>query len=146
MITKDSLLLDEDLYFHRVPSNPAEIYIITTPHNQKFAIQAQNLFSPEGQRLLSGPSPIIKNPAVIWERPYSYFAVDGSPKFVSNAILVSRLFDREGVTYCKFEMSLDAWNIRNEHQYHHQKMVRRSGGIVGQLSAELVNGLPFCVG
>ena len=105
-ITKDCLLLDQDLDFRRIPSNSSEIYIITTSNEQNFAIQAHDVTSPDGQPLRIEPSRAIKTPAVIWEKPYTYFALNGSSRVVSNAVLVSRLFDSEGVTYCRFEMAL----------------------------------------
>lgn len=145
IVTKDCLLLDKDLDFRRVPSNPSEIYIITTSHEQNFAIQADNLLSPEGRPLRVEPSRMIKSPAVIWEKPCSFFALDGSFRKTSKAVLVSRVLDREGVMYCRFEMGLDGWYIRDEHEDFHQRMVRTSGEIIGRISAELMHEKHFCV-
>ncbi len=145
IITKDCLLLDKILDFRRIPTNPPEIYIINAGE-QKYGIKAHHVVSPEGQLLRVERSRPIRSPAVIWENPHSFFASNGSFRKTSRAVLVSRYFDREGITHCKFEMSLDGWHIRDEHQDFHKKAVDTSGGIVGQYSAELVVGKSFCVG
>lgn len=145
VITKDCLLIDKILDFRRTPTNPPEVYIITLGE-QKYGIKPHDVLSPEGQLLRVERSRPIRNPAVIWENPYSLFASNGSFRKTSKAVLVNLQFDRDGVTYCKFEMSLDGWHIRDEHADFHEKAVSISGGIIGQYSAELVVNKSFCVG
>ena len=60
-------------------------------------------------------------------------------------MLVSRHFDKEGTTYCKFEVGLRGWNIRVEHQNFLEKMIPMSGGVGGIYSAELGIQKSFCI-
>lgn len=146
IVTKDCLLLGDDLDFRRVATNPPEIYIVTTPQGQEFAVSAYNTVSAEGRSLHIESSRTIRSPAVIWEKPFDFFTVAGVRSRTSKAVLVSRNFERDGVIYCKFEMGLHGWHIRDEYQGFHQKMVRESGGIFGRVMAELENEKSFCVG
>lgn len=138
MVVKDALVLDKDLDFRRNPSKPSEVYTIDTPGGWSFGITADNEISPEGQLIRIERSRRIQRPAIIWERPLGHFAAKGTSWGASKGALVSLQFDRDGVAYCKFEMSLNGWSIRDEHAEFHERMVH--------LSAKVEDGKAFCVG
>lgn len=145
-VTNDCLLLDKHLDFRGYQDAPWNIYVITTPQGQNFAVRAYIMASPEGQLLHVERSRVIKRPAVIWEDHFGTFAVHGSVRWRSRAVLVSRLRDRKGVTYCRFEMNLSGWHIRDEYREGHEREVRLNGERYGPVSAKLVNRKSFCVG
>jgi hypothetical protein len=139
-VVKDCLLFDEDLDFHRDPNSRPEIYIINTPNEGTFGIRSQNFHSSDGTFTQIESSRLILKPAIIWELSASKFG--RAPK----AVLVSRLHEKDGTTYCKFEMGLDGWPVGEGNKNFHQAMLNNSGRILGHFSANFVAEKSFCVG
>jgi len=139
-VVKDCLLFDEDLDFRRDPNSPSEIYIINT-NEGAFGIKSQDYHSPDDEALaLIEQSRLISKPAVVWGKFARNFG--RAPK----GVLVSRLYENNGTTYCKFEMGLDGWRVEEGNKNFHQEMLRRSGRILGHVSASFVSEKSFCIG
>jgi len=139
-VVKDCLLLDEALDFYRDPNSASEIYIIRASDDMTFAVASDNVVSADGSSVYVEPSRSIERPAVIWEKSGDRFGT------TSKGVLVSRLHDEDGVTYCRFEMGLSGWRIGEQHQDFHQRMLRDLGKIIGEVSASFVIDKAFCVG
>jgi hypothetical protein len=141
-VVRDSLLFNKDLKFRRNPSSAPEVYIVESSDGQTFALQSVDFVSPDGTSTRVEPSRLISKPAVIWMKTTS----TGQFKTTSAAILVSRLYEKGGVTYCRFEMDFNGWRVGEAYEDSHKRYLASSGGIIENVLADFVAGKSLCVG
>ena len=102
-VVKDCLLLHHDLVFRRVTGNG--VYMIDATSGDTYAVEPQDSVSPDGRSSVIQLNRTITKAAVIWERTRGTFTT------VSKAVLVGELQEKNGITYCKFEMRLNGWRV-----------------------------------
>jgi hypothetical protein len=141
-VVKDCLLFSKDLNFRRNSSSAPEVYIVESSDGQTFALQSVDYVSEHGASTRFEPSRLISKPAVIWMKTTS----TGQFKTTSAAVLVSRLHEKDDITYCQFEMDLNGWRVGEAYEDSHKRYLASSGGIIENVLADFVAEKSLCVG
>jgi hypothetical protein len=140
LVTKDCLRLHRPL--EHQGSEPYDVHIITLADGQRYGIQAAGC---DIERI-NERTRTIERPVVLWHEPLDEFAVEGSVGPDSEAVLVNVTDERDGVIYCRFEMPLEGWHIRDEFkEFHESMLVDDPRPVIRQMAGDATKRQRFCV-